>query len=159
MKTAVVYYSYDGNCAFVAEQIKVQLNADVVRLKPVKEKRRSGFAKIFFGVLQVVTKKEPELKPYSLDPAACDLIILGTPVWAGSPAPAIRSFLSNTNISGKKLALFVCHAGGKGEAIGKLKSLLADNTIVSEIDFLNPATENPEEQKKKIEDWVKTING
>jgi hypothetical protein len=32
MKTAVVFYSHDGNCAFVVDAIKAQLNADLVRL-------------------------------------------------------------------------------------------------------------------------------
>ena len=157
MKTAVVYYSCDGNCAFMAEQIKGQLNADLIRLETADEKKRGGFAKYFFGGFQAMTGKKPALKPYNFDPAAYDMIILGTPVWAGSPAPAMRSFLSQTKISGKKLALFICYGGGKGKVMDKLRALVQGNTIVSEADFIEPARNNPEEQKKRITDWAKTI--
>jgi len=157
MKTAVVFYSCDGNSAFVAEQIKAQLSADLVRLEIADEKRSVGFAKYFWGGFQAITGKKPALKPRDFDPAAYDLIILGTPVWAGSPSPAMRSFLSETRLSGKKLALFVCHGGGKGKSLDRLRALAPGNTVVSEADFVNPARNKPEEQKKRIADWAKAI--
>jgi len=159
MKTAVVYYSYDGNCAFVSEQIKAQLKADIIRLETADNKRRSGFVKILWGCVQVFTGKRPALKPYTFDAEAYDTIVLGTPVWAGSPAPAMLTFLSKTRIRGKKIALFICHGGTKGKALEKLRALLQENTIISEIDFAEPARKNPQEQKKRIEDWAKAING
>ena len=157
MKTAVVYYSYDGNCALVAEQIKALVNADLIRLQTQDEKKRGGFAKYFWGGSQVVMHKKPALKPYVFDTAAYDLVIIGAPVWAASPAPPLETFLSETNISGKKLALFLCHAGGKGKAMDKLKRLLAGNTIAAETDFVNPAGENTEELKRKIGEWLKPL--
>ncbi|MDR0442842.1 MAG: flavodoxin [Treponema sp.] len=156
MKAAVVFYSYDGNSAFAAEQIGLLLKADLLQIQPVKERRALKFWKIIVGVGQVMFNKKPALKPYSFNSSDYDLIILGTPVWAGSPAPAIKSFLSQEKLSGKKLALFACHAGGPGDVMQKLKAELKDNTIVSEIDFLNPASEQ-EKAKQKIEEWVKTL--
>ncbi|MDR0583920.1 MAG: flavodoxin [Treponema sp.] len=156
MKTAVVYYSCDGNCALVAEQIKALLNADLIRLQTKNEKKRSGFAKYFWGGSQVVMHKKPALKPYVFDAAAYDLIIIGAPVWAASPAPPLETFLSETKISGKKLALFLCHAGGKGKAMDKLKLLLAGNTVATETDFVNPAGDI-QELKRKIEEWLKPL--
>ncbi|MDR1575259.1 MAG: flavodoxin [Treponema sp.] len=156
MKTAVVYYSFDGNCALVAEQIKAILNADLIRLQTKDEKKRGGFAKYFWGGAQVVMRKKPALKPYDFDAAAYDLIIIGAPVWAGSPAPPLETFLSAAKISGKKLALFLCHAGGRGKAMDKLKLLLAGNTIAAETDFINPAG-NTGELKRKVEEWLKPL--
>lgn len=157
MKAVVVYYSYDGNCAFAAEQIAGFLKADVVQLQVVNEKKRSGFAKIFFGVMQVFSGAKPALKPYDFDAAAYDLIVLGSPVWAGSPSPAIKSFLSNTKINGKKIALFMCHAGGLGSALDKFRAELKDNDIVSQTDLDRPAL-NTENAKRQIEEWVKTFS-
>jgi flavodoxin len=158
MKTAVVFYSYEGNCSFVAQELKTLLNADLMRLHLKNEKKRSGLAKYFWGGGMVLFNKHPGLKPYSFDLAAYDLIILGVPVWAGSPAPPIQSFLSQTVISGKKLALFVCHAGGKGNALKKFRAGLADNTVVSEIDFANPLKQNPDKLKRQIQDWVNSFS-
>ena len=157
MKIAVIYYSYEGNSAMVADLIKTAARADVYEIKTVNEKKRTGFAKYFWGGCQVVLKKRPALKPLSVDLNAYELIILGTPVWAGSPAPALVSFLSERRITGKKIALYCCYNGGKGQVFEKLKALLPGNTIVAGMEFMKPATENPAELRQKIEAWVKTI--
>ena len=91
MKTAVVFYSLDGNCTLVAEELKAQLNADLIQLHTKDQKKRGKIGKIIWGCLMVFTKKKPPLKPYTFDPSAYDLIIFGAPVWAGSSKPAARS--------------------------------------------------------------------
>jgi flavodoxin len=156
MKTAVVYYSFDGNCAFVAEEIKTQLNADLIRLQTKDDKKRGKIGKMIWGCSMVFSRKKPPLKPYSFDSSKYDLIILGVPVWAGSPAPPIKTFLGETNLSGKQIALFVCHAGGKGKSLVTFKTLQT-GSIISEIDFKEPA-KNAEDSKKHIANWVKSFN-
>jgi flavodoxin len=158
MKTAVIYYSYEGSCALVAEIIKTELNADIFRIETVDEKKRKGFSLILWGGYQVLKGKKPPLKPLSADIGAYDLVVLGTPVWASSPTPAIVSFLSKTSMTGKKIALFCCHRGGMGEALKKFKTLLGDNTVIGEIDFKTPAMMDKAELKQKIGEWVKTLN-
>jgi len=158
MKTAVVFYSLDGNCAFTARKIGKLLNADIIHVQTKDEKKRRKFIKIIWGVIQVMSKKIPELKPVNFDPAAYDLIILGAPVWASSPAPAMKAFFSQTKIEGKKLALFMCHAGGMGDAMIKFKAMLQGNSIISEMDFNDPVKPNNMENAiQQIEEWVKTL--
>jgi len=158
MKTVVVYYSLDGNCAFAAKHIANILKADIVQVQLTDEKKRGGISKMFWGVMQVMSGKLPDIKPVSFNIEAYDLIILGTPVWASSPAPAIRTFLSQTKISGKKIALFMCHAGGLGNAMEKFKAALEGNTIVSEINFNNPVKFiNLEKSIEQIENWAKAL--
>jgi flavodoxin len=169
MKTLIVYYSYEGSCALIAEHIKGALKADVLELKTENEKRRTGLAKYIWGGRQVMTHARPKLKPYTVDPGKYDLLIIGSPVWAGSPAPALNTFLAETKISGKKLALFCCHAGGKRRFFEKLRAALPGNTIAGEIDFMKPArppAEPPagpsagqlqEEATKKLEEWLRGL--
>ena len=155
MKTAVIFYSLDGNCAFVAGEIKAQLNADLIQLQTKDEKKRGKIGKMFWGCAMVFSKKKPPLKPYSFDSSAYELIILGAPVWAGSPAPPLKTFLAETNLSGKKIALFVCHAGGKGKSLAAFKTLLTGNDIAAEAEFQEPA--KSKDSKQKIADWVKSF--
>jgi len=157
MKTAIIYYSYEGSCALVAGIIKAALNADIYEIKTKDAKKRTGFFKYVWGGSQVVMRRKPALKPLAVDPESYDLIILGTPVWASSPSPAMISFLGRTKISGKKLALFCCHAGGKGQVFEKLKVILAGNNIAGEIDFINPAGMDQAVLKQEISEWAKTI--
>ncbi|MCL2271939.1 MAG: flavodoxin [Treponema sp.] len=159
MKTAVVYYSLDGNCALVADEIKSQLNADLIRLYTKDEKKRSMIGNLFWGGGMVFFKKKPPLKPYNFNPAAYDLVIFGAPVWAGSPAPPLNTLISETGVKGKKTAVFVCHGGGKGKALEKLKAILGENEIISETEFKDPIKDNIDEIRKKVEEWVKGFKG
>jgi flavodoxin len=158
MKTAIIYYSYEGNSALVAESIKAVLGADAFEIKTIDKKQRRGFAKYFWGCGQVVMHKKPAIEPLATDFSAYGLVVLGTPVWAGSPAPAMVSFLEKTKLSGKRIALFCCHGGGKRKAFERFRALLPGNDIAGEIDFLNAAKENPAVLKQKISEWVKGVN-
>ena len=157
MKTAVIYYSFGGNCALVAETIKAAIGADTFEVKTKNAKKRTGFAKYFWGGAQAVFGIKPPIVPLTVDISAYDLVILGTPVWAASPAPAMVSFLNKTVIKGKKIAIFCCHSGGMKKTLEKFKALLKGNTIVGEIDFQNAAKNGRTGLKPKIEEWVKSI--
>ena len=157
MKTAVVFYSLDGNCALVAEEIKAKLNADLIRLYTKDEKKRSKIGNLFWGGAMVLFRKKPPLIPYTFDPSVYDLIILGAPVWAASPAPPIQTFIHEAGITGRKIAIFACHGGGKENSLGKLRTLLAGNNVVAETDFFNPCKSGIEEVRQKISDWIKSF--
>ena len=157
MKTLVIYYSYEGNSAVVAEELKKAASADALELKTEDEKVRTGFAKYAWGGKQVFTHASPKLKPYTVTIEDYDRIIIGAPVWAGTPAPALQSFLKATKISGKKIGLFLCHAGGKGKAMDKFKALLPGNTIAGEIDFVNPTKLDRAAVSLRIADWVGSL--
>lgn len=157
MKTAVIYFSYEGNCEMIAEQIHKTLNADILPLHLEDDKTRKGLAKYFWGGRQVLLHKNPALKPYSIAIEQYDFIIIGAPVWAGSPAPPLNTFLEQTKIRGKKIALFCCHAGGKGKALEKLGAMVPGNTIVGEIDFVNPIKQDTQRVLGKLERWLQSL--
>lgn len=84
-----------------------------------------------------------------------DFIIVGSPVWAGKIAPAIRSFLVQNDFSDKQLALFVTLGGDKAEkALKNMKKAIAPNIPVEDLGIIN-AMKNPEEIEKQIADWYK----
>jgi flavodoxin len=155
VKILIVYYSLDGNSGLIADILKSEMNADVLRLETLDEKKRKGLARYFWGGRQVFTHANPPLKPYSVDPGAYDLIIIGGPVWAGSPAPALNTFIGETKITGRKIAIFLCHGGGKGNAPEKLKASLPGNTFAGVIDFSNPLKGNREEIAARLREWSK----
>ena len=52
MKTAIVYYSMSGNTQFEAERIAKKINADMIRIEPVKAYPDQG-PRNLFGVEKV----------------------------------------------------------------------------------------------------------
>jgi flavodoxin len=156
MKTAVIYYSLSGGCALIAEELKAGLGADLIRLHTENEKPRRGFSSFFWGMGVMLGMKKAPLKAYTFDPSSYDLIIIGAPVWGGLPALPVREFLANANITGKKIALFMCHGGGMIKTLDKLIALLPDNEIVTVTDFISPI-KNSEKAKQQAADWVKNL--
>jgi len=154
MKSLVVFYSYDGNTKFIAKTIAQTVGADLLQLKPVGEKRWWGPLKYLFGGRQATLKLTPELEPFKPNPQDYDLIFIGTPVWAWNYTPAINSFLTNTKLTNKKIALF-CSCGGQPEkTLDKMTERLAGNKILGTIIFKEPLKYNQEEQSNRAEQWA-----
>lgn len=101
MKIALVYYSLEGNTAFAAEMIGQKLGVDIIRLKPVKDYPTGKIAKYFWAGKSASFQEAPKLMPYAFDINMYDVIILGTPIWASTFAPPLRTFI-RAFLGGKK---------------------------------------------------------
>lgn len=144
MKKLVVFYSLGGNTKYIAENIAEAVDAEVLELKRCKEIKKSGFMKYVLGGRQAITRAKPELQDISIDFEAYDLIYFGTPVWASTLNPVFNTLFSNYKIQGKKVALFCCYRGNKGNAIIGMKEYLKGNNIIGEIEFIEPIINNQE---------------
>lgn len=158
MKSAlVVYFSFDGNTKLIAEKIGETLNADVVELKTSKKYPTEGIGKYFWGGKSVVFGDKPTLTNESIDLSRYETIIIGTPVWAGSFAPPIRSFVNDYKIVNKKIAIFASHGGGgAAKCFAKLKEALPENKFLGEIAFVEPK-KNPESIDSAAK-WAATLS-
>ncbi len=157
MKKLVVFYSLEGNTRLIAENIAEEVNADILELKPKQDIRSRGFMKYFWAGRAVTMKTRPELIPLDKNPQDYDLLFIGTPVWAWNYTPALNTFFSEQALSGKKVALFCCHGGGKGKIFVKMKDALKNNEILGERDFHEPLKNNPDVNAHKAKDWAKKI--
>ena len=113
MKTAVVYYSLEGNTKLAAEKIAERLSAEIIELKCVKAYPSGKISKFLWGGKSATFGEKPALLPYNFKADDYDAVIIGAPVWASKYAPPLKTFLSENDISGKKIGFFVCCAGGK----------------------------------------------
>ena len=159
MKTLVVFYSYDGNSALVADALQKAFGegCDKLELRIEDDAKRTGLAKYLWGGRMVLSHCKPKLKPYSIAMDGYDLIILGGPVWAGAPAPALQSFIAETKPVDKRIGLFLCHGGGPGKSFDKLKEMLPGNVIAGTIDFVNPGKRDRAALERRLDGWVKKI--
>ena len=157
MKKLVVFYSLEGNTKLIAGSIAEEVNADIVELKPKKDISSKGFMKYVWGGKAVTMKTKPELLPLDKNPRDYDLLFIGTPVWAWSYAPALKTFFSEYELSRKKIALFCCHGGGKGKIFDKMKDALNITDILGVIDFKDPLKNNSDVNVQKAKDWAKKI--
>jgi flavodoxin len=154
MKSLIVYYSRTGNAKFVAETIASTIDADVEEV--VDLKKRSGLVGFLSGGKDATQGKETEIAETKHQPKDYDLIILGTPVWSSSPTPALRTYISQNNLSDKKVALFFTAKKENQKAIDKTKALLPNSKVIDVLSLEEPS-DKKEEANKAIVAWCENL--
>lgn len=119
MKTLVVYYSRTGNTRKAAESIAKHLNADIDEIIDKKNRTRKIIGWLIAGK-DASQKKLTEIE-YEKNPDDYDLVIIGTPVWAWTMTPAIRTYLSKNKF--KKVAFFCTSGGSPGKVLEHMREL------------------------------------
>lgn len=114
--SVVIYYSQGGTTKAVAEQFAAQTGSDIIELVPetpypdtyqgtIEESREEATN----GIGRPLVQSKFNLKKY-------DTIYLGYPIWFGTYAPPITTFLADNDLSGKKLVLFCTFGSGGRKA-------------------------------------------
>ena len=112
MRTAIVFFSLDGNTRLAARGLAERLGADVFEIRTVKPYPAKGPLKILVGGKEATFNACPAIEPLDMDVSAYDQVVLGTPVWADKVAAPINTFLKERDLGGKRLALLISSAGG-----------------------------------------------
>lgn len=156
MRAAVIYYSLEGNTEFIARMIAEEAKAKMFKLETRKEFPTKGFKKFFVSGGSVLFHRKPELKEESFNLEAYDTLIIGSPIWAGTYASPLNTFLSLNEIKNKTIYLFACHGSGDADKYySKMKERLHGNIIADTIDFLEPIKKDKCEIAKKVSQFCK----
>lgn len=107
----VVYYSRTGNTRMLAHDLVAALKTDVDQLDDRRD--RCGV----FGYLrcahEALNKRTVQILPPAYDPSNYDVVVLGTPVWAGNISSPLRSYVGAHKAQLRHVAFF-CTQGGSG---------------------------------------------
>jgi flavodoxin len=139
MKTLVVYYSYSGHTDRVvklwAEKLKAKGEVVLQRLKPKNEITSFGAQ-----CRAAFTGQKPELEEgIGYDASPYDLIVIGSPVWAFAPVPAMNTYLAKVNgLHGKKAVVLLTSGSGLGvKKCFKNIRVVLESKGISHIDEIN----------------------
>jgi flavodoxin len=157
MKQLIIYYSYEGNTKLIAEEMANATGADLMAIKPLKEMKSKGFMKYVWGGKAAVMKQKPKLEPLTHNMENYDRIIFGTPVWAGTFAPPFNTLFSDFEIKDKKVGIFCCHAGGMGRVFDNFKKQLKDNTLVGQLEIIDPLNSGKKDKIEKSISWINSL--
>jgi flavodoxin len=112
-KTVVVYFSQTGNTRTACETVAQEFSADMVELKVTKPPAAKG-------QLPEIDPKRIDLNPYSS-------VIVASPVWAANLVPAVRAFLRDNSLGGRKSIILITTNTAMPEQFQeKHKKLVAD---------------------------------
>lgn len=114
MKSIVLYYSYGGNTRRVAQKFQKALGADIAAIETQLPYPESYDEVVDQGQHEVNSGFMPEIKPLGIPLEGYDTVILGTPVWWYTFAPAMNRFLHSYDLSGKSIYPFATNGGWLG---------------------------------------------
>ena len=129
-KAIVVYYSQLNSTKAVAEQIAADLDIPIVAIEPVVPYDDDFGATMQRGQKEI-NGELPEIKPLDVKLEDYDVIFLGYPIWFGTYAPPVMTFLKGVNLAGKKIVPFCSFgSGGLNTSVNDLKKALPDSEIL-----------------------------
>lgn len=110
-RVLVVFFSRTGTTHMLASTLAGMLSADLEEICDFTERRgASGYIRCLIDSWR---KRPAEIVPAGRDTAQYDLVVVGTPVWAGSVSAPIRAYLLENQMKFRHVAFF-CTCGGLG---------------------------------------------
>lgn len=123
-RALVVYYSRSGNTRVVAEAIHAAVGGDIVELQPVTPYPEAYRATTDQARRELASDYKPPLKNRIEQIEAYDVVFVGSPNWWGTVAGPVRTFLSEYDLSGKRIAPFITHEGSAlGRSVADIKAV------------------------------------
>ncbi|HEU4664712.1 MAG TPA: flavodoxin [Dokdonella sp.] len=118
----IAFYSRSGVTRQVAQALAQALHADLLPIRDVRS--REGTIGYVRSALEATHGTLPEIAACGRDPREYDLVVLGTPVWAGHMASPMRTFLHRYGAGLQRVAAFctMSESGADG-AFGDIRAL------------------------------------
>lgn len=114
-KVLVLYYSQTSNTKAVAQEIATKMGADLEEIIPLKPYDGDFQATIDRCLEEREHNVVTEIQPLKAKLMKYDIIFIGYPVWFGTFAPPVATFLDQVDLSGKTVVPF-CTFGSGGLA-------------------------------------------
>lgn len=156
MKKAVVFYSLSGNTQAAAKEIAEGIGTDLIELKLVKPFPTEKSKQLALGGMQAMFGMKPAIQELSKNIKEYDVLILGTPIWAGTIAAPVHSFLNKYQVLDKIVAVFTFSGGGDNKrCIAKLSKRLPRLKV--EVALANRDSDLAIHNADKIHHFIKEV--
>lgn len=154
-KILIAYYSHSGSTQEIANQIKELVGGDIFRIEPVKKYPRNYQEVLKVSKVEIDNQVKPALEDKVKDMGYYDSIFVGSPNWYSTIAPPVATFLSEYDLSGKKVIPFVTHGGGGvANCFTDIERMISDATVLEGFVISGSRTGAA---SQKILEWLKEI--
>lgn len=165
-KTLIAYYSYTNNVERIVNELRKQIEADVVEIEPAEKGLDYAANNYAIGSALISAIRNnpnnpdsyPAIDPVNVDFDEYDTIIIGAPLWWSDMAAPMQTFLfqHGAEMASKNIGLIVSSASsGISGVEGDAKRLIPDGK------FLTPSLWIRSSQTSNaatlISDWLKAI--
>lgn len=153
MKQIVIaYYSRSGVTRKVAEQLAAILDADLEEIREGKD--RSGVLGLLSAAWDSALKREADLtSEHNVE--GRKTIVIGTPIWAFKPPPAVRSYLKKVNLAGKKVCAICTFYGIGGDRVLDAIARMVPGGLAARLPLKKPAAQP--NLAATLKEWTKQV--
>ncbi len=160
MSILIAWYSRTGRTTRAAEAIRDALESagvsDVGLEELIDKTNRAGAVGWVSGGRDATLKRPGTIEPVQSDVASYDLVVIGTPVWAFTMAPAVCAFCTDHGSPDQRVA-FVATMGGSGDA-GAYRDMekLCGSAPVATLSLIDKAIDRGDEEQflAKVTDFA-----
>jgi flavodoxin len=154
MGKLVAYYSWTGHTQQIAEAIAAAIGADVEAIREARP--RAGALAYLRSIWEALRAKPAPILAPAKDAAAYDLVVLGTPVWAGRMASPLRTYIEQQGGKLLRVAVFCTEGGASGEkAIAQVAALCGKQPVASLI--VTERDLKSGDYRQKAQEFVKAL--
>lgn len=154
-KILVAYYSHTGNTREIANQIHKSVGGDIFEIQAIttypddyEEVKKRARQELDSGYKPALKTKINNIKSY-------DLVFIGYPIWWGTFAAPVKTFLSEYDFSGKTIVPFCTNAGsGLGRSVSDISKLCPHSTI---LDGFAVWGKDAKTAQNKVSEWLGKI--
>jgi flavodoxin len=149
MKTSIIYYSYSGITRGIAEKIQKACRGDLIEVK--SKEHYSRLTAYTLGAYRAMKAECDPIEPETIDVTVYDLVIIGTPVWAFKPTPAINAAIAALKgCNGKKAVIYATCGGSAKDTLPIMKKALEAKGVNIVGQYILTKKEIGDEQKIKM---------
>ena len=154
----VVYYSRQGHTAKAAQAVAAATGGRLLEIEtdPPYPKDYSGT--VAAKKKDDEAKRLPKLAASAMpgDLSAYDVVFIGSPIWSGDLALAVKSWLGEAKLAKKKIALFVTHMGsGVSDSQKSLEALAPGNDFAAPLSLYS----TPDDLEAQVRAWTAKVLG
>lgn len=150
-KVIVIYYSQTGATKTVAEDIQSLLGADIARIEAKDPYPEDYESTIIRWRKELNDSILPDIKPLGVNLDEYSTIFLGYPVWGGSYALPVATFLSKNSLKGKKVITFATFgSGGLSSSTAQLAKAQPEATVIKGYGVRNARLDKSKDEVKRF---------
>lgn len=166
-RTLIVYYSYTNNVQRIVNELRTQIEADVVEIQAAEKGLDYAANNYAIGSAQISAIRNnpadassyPAIDPVNIALSDYDCVILGAPLWWSNMAAPLQSFLFRygKEMAGKNIGLIVSSASsGISGVESDARRLIPDGHFLSPSLWIRSSqTSNA---KSLVASWLQAID-
>jgi flavodoxin len=144
MSVCIIYHSETGNTRAAAEDLAAATGGDLVEVNDLAD--YAGVGMYLKGAPRALRGKKAAIEPDVIDVSGYETVVIGSPVWAGHPTPAVNAAIAGLQgIEGKTAVVFCTSRGLPGKTLERMQEMLTERgaSVRGAVSFTDQDLQNP----------------